>query len=102
MSFAFYNTLGREKQLFKPLQEGKVGFYRCGPTVYNYAHIGNLRAYSMDREKRFYLFCGGNLYFDISKFPSYGELALLRLDDLKAGARIEQDENKRNSGDFVL
>ncbi|MDR0463668.1 MAG: class I tRNA ligase family protein, partial [Treponema sp.] len=45
MSFTFYNTLGREKQLFKPLHENKTGFYGCGPTVYNYAHIGNLRAY---------------------------------------------------------
>jgi cysteinyl-tRNA synthetase len=193
MAFTFYNTLGRGKQLFKPLQEGKAGFYGCGPTVYNYAHIGNLRAYVLhdilvrslrragfdvnhvmnitdvghlsddaddgedkmvksaeergksvleiadfytkaffndtDRmnitrptvvckatehigemialiqriEKNgFTYFAGGNLYFDISKFPSYGELALLRLDDLKAGARIQQDENKRNSGDFVL
>ena len=199
MSFTFYNTLGREKQPFKPLQEEKngnkatVGFYGCGPTVYNYAHIGNIRAYvhhdilvrslrragfdvnhvmnitdvghlsddaddgddkmvksaeergksvleiadyytkaffnDTDRmnitrptvvckatehitemieliqriEKNgFTYFAGGNLYFDIAKFPSYGELALLRLDDLKAGARIEQDENKRNPGDFVL
>jgi cysteinyl-tRNA synthetase len=45
---------------------------------------------------------GGNLYFDISKFPRYGDLALLRLDELKAGARIGQDDNKRNQGDFVL
>jgi cysteinyl-tRNA synthetase len=45
MSFTFYNTLGREKQAFEPLQEKKAGFYGCGPTVYNYAHIGNLRAY---------------------------------------------------------
>jgi cysteinyl-tRNA synthetase len=45
---------------------------------------------------------GGNLYFDISKFPSYGELALLRLEEQKAGARTGQDENKRNPGDFVL
>ncbi|MDR1840258.1 MAG: cysteine--tRNA ligase, partial [Treponema sp.] len=45
MAFIFFNTLGREKQLFTPLQKGKVGFYGCGPTVYNYAHIGNLRAY---------------------------------------------------------
>jgi cysteinyl-tRNA synthetase len=193
MGFVFYNTLGREKQPFLPLQEGKVGFYGCGPTVYNFAHIGNLRAYvhhdilvrslrragfdvnhvmnitdvghlsddadegedkmvksaeergksvleiasfytkaffnDTDRmnitrptvickatehigemialiqriEKNgFTYFTGGNLYFDISKFPSYGELALLKLDDLKAGARIEQDENKRNAGDFVL
>jgi cysteinyl-tRNA synthetase len=45
---------------------------------------------------------GGNLYFDISRFPRYGELAMLRMDDLKAGARTEVDENKRNPGDFVL
>ncbi|MCL2243498.1 MAG: cysteine--tRNA ligase [Treponema sp.] len=198
MSFTFYNTLGREKQIFKPLKEGKVGFYGCGPTVYNYAHIGNLRAYVLhdilvrslrragyevnhvmnitdvghlsgdndegddkmvksaeergksvleiaefytraffndtDRmnitrptvvckatehisemiamivriEKNGFTYsAGGNLYFDISRFPSYGELALLRPDDLKSGAqtgyeRTGQDENKRNAGDFVL
>ena len=193
MAFTFYNTLGRSRQLFKPLQEGKVGFYGCGPTVYNYAHIGNLRAYVLhdilvrslrragydvnhvmnitdvghlsddadggddkmvksaeergksvleiadfytkaffndtDRmnitrpsvvckatehiadmislieriEKNgFTYFAGGNLYFDITRFPSYGELALLRLDDQKAGARTGHDKNKRNPHDFVL
>ncbi|MDR2729723.1 MAG: cysteine--tRNA ligase [Treponema sp.] len=193
MAFTLFNTLGRNRQEFKPLQNGKVGFYGCGPTVYNYAHIGNLRAYVLhdvltrslrrfgfdvnhvmnitdvghlsddsdsgedkmvksaeergksvletadfytkaffndtDRmnitrpavvcratehinemisliqriEKNgFTYFKGGNLYFDISRFPSYGELALLRLDDLKAGARVDQDENKRNPFDFVL
>ena len=40
-----YNTLGRKKQVFKPLKNKKVGFYACGPTVYWYAHIGNLRTY---------------------------------------------------------
>jgi len=198
MAFAFYNTLGREKQVFEPLQDKKTGFYGCGPTVYNYAHIGNLRAYvhhdvlvrslrragydvnyvmnitdvghlsddaddgddkmvksaeergksvleiadfytkaffnDTDRmnitrpsvvckatehiaemielikriEKNgFTYFAGGNLYFDISKFPSYGDLALLKLEDLTNGgqtefSRTETDENKRNSGDFVL
>jgi cysteinyl-tRNA synthetase len=45
---------------------------------------------------------GGNLYFDTSKFPSYGKLALLRPEDLKHGARVEVDKNKRNLTDFVL
>jgi cysteinyl-tRNA synthetase len=45
---------------------------------------------------------GGNLYFDITKFPHYGELARLKLDDLKAGARTEVDAQKRNPQDFVL
>ncbi len=45
MSFYLYNTLTREKDEFVPIKEGKVGMYTCGPTVYNYAHIGNLRTY---------------------------------------------------------
>jgi cysteinyl-tRNA synthetase len=188
-----YNTLGRTLQEFRPISPGRVGFYGCGPTVYNYAHIGNLRTYifedilvrtlrglgfevkhvmnvtdvghltgdddsgedkmvksAQERGKSvlevaaFYTeaffkdtgrlnilrptvvckatehvadmiglikkieangytyFAGGNLYFDVTKFPKYGELALLNLEDLKAGARIEIDENKRNPADFAL
>ncbi|MDR0734433.1 MAG: cysteine--tRNA ligase, partial [Elusimicrobiota bacterium] len=41
----FYNTLSRKKEEFSPLKQGEVGIYTCGPTVYNYAHIGNLRTY---------------------------------------------------------
>lgn len=40
-----YNTLTRRKEEFKPIETQKVGLYTCGPTVYNYAHIGNLRTY---------------------------------------------------------
>ncbi len=40
-----YNTLTRKKQLFKTVKKGIVGFYSCGPTVYDFAHIGNLRTY---------------------------------------------------------
>jgi len=45
LEIRLYNTLSRKKQTFKPIKKGKVGLYSCGPTVYNYAHIGNLRAY---------------------------------------------------------
>lgn len=41
----FYNTLTRKKEAFVPITEGQVRMYTCGPTVYNYAHIGNYRAY---------------------------------------------------------
>ncbi|MDR2663173.1 MAG: class I tRNA ligase family protein, partial [Treponema sp.] len=193
MPLRLYNTLGRTLEEFIPLVPGKAGFYGCGPTVYNYAHIGNLRAYvthdilvrtlrergyevthvmnitdvchlsgdndsgedkmvksAAERGKSvleiagFYtraffndtgrmniirpsVVCkatehiddmiglikrieangytytaGGNLYFDISRFDRYGDLALLRMEDLKAGARTDLDENKRNPGDFVL
>ncbi|MBQ4569725.1 MAG: cysteine--tRNA ligase [Ruminococcus sp.] len=43
-----YNTLGQKKQEFKTHTEGKVNMYTCGPTVYHYAHIGNLRTYIME------------------------------------------------------
>ncbi|MDR0389809.1 MAG: cysteine--tRNA ligase [Spirochaetaceae bacterium] len=193
MALTLFNTLGRRLEPFEPLKADRVGFYGCGPTVYNYAHIGNLRAYvvhdilvktltylgymvehvmnvtdvghlsgdddsgddkmvksAAERGKsvleiaEFYtraffddldrmnvarpqVVCkatehiadmialikriegagftyeaGGNLYFDISRFPHYGELALLRLDELKAGARTGVDKNKRNPQDFVL
>ena len=45
MDIHLYNTLTRSKELFHPLAEREVFMYHCGPTVYDYAHIGNLRAY---------------------------------------------------------
>ena len=47
MTLKFFNTLSRKKETFKPIHKGKVGIYTCGPTVYQYAHIGNMRAYVM-------------------------------------------------------
>jgi cysteinyl-tRNA synthetase len=40
-----YNTLTRKKEIFKPLKDKEVGLYTCGPTVYWFAHIGNLRTF---------------------------------------------------------
>lgn len=188
-----FNTMGRSIQHFEPISAGAVGFYGCGPTVYNFAHIGNLRTYIFEdilvrmferfgylvthvmnitdvghlsgdddtgedkmvksaRERgksvleiaQFYtdafftdtgrlnirrpsVVCratehiadmielikrieangytysaGGNLYFDVSKFERYGQLAGIHLDQLKAGARVEVDPNKRSPYDFVL
>lgn len=193
MQLKLFNTLGRKLEVFVPLEDKKVKLYACGPTVYNYAHIGNLRMYiNVDLIRRtlaylgyevihvmnitdvghlasdadegedriisaaqksgkspweiaaFYtdaffkdttalhilkptIICkatdhipdmielikriekngftyeaGGNIYFDITKFPSYGELAQLSLEDLKAGSRIDLDPYKKNPHDFVL
>lgn len=193
MGLRIYNTLGHKMEDFAPVNPKNIGFYGCGPTVYNYAHIGNLRAYifqdTLSRLLRFLGYpvthvmnitdighlsgdaddgedkmvktakergqsvleiadfytqaffkdterlnirrpdvvckatdhvldmielikrieanghtysAGGNLYYDIMTFPKYGELASLKLEELKAGARIEVDENKRNPHDFVL
>ncbi|MCK5044727.1 cysteine--tRNA ligase [Candidatus Parcubacteria bacterium] len=54
-----YNTLIRRIEPFKPLEDGKVGMYSCGPTVYNYVHLGNLRAYLfVDLLKRYLRYSG--------------------------------------------
>jgi cysteinyl-tRNA synthetase len=45
MALTFYNTLTRSKEAFVPLEEGKVGVYACGPTVYQLPHIGNYRTF---------------------------------------------------------
>ncbi|MDR0554996.1 MAG: cysteine--tRNA ligase [Treponema sp.] len=193
MALTLFNTLKREPQIFEPLTPGKVGFYGCGPTVYNNAHIGNLRAYVThdllvktlrrlgfevthvmnitdvghltgdddfgddkmvksagergksvlevanyyteaffkDTERLridrptvvcratehiadmielirrieaagFTYAAGGNLYYDVGKFPHYGELTLSRSGDSPVRSRTGQDENKRNPQDFVL
>ncbi len=53
MDIYFYNTLTKKKELFKPLDPKEIKIYSCGPTVYYYAHIGNLRAYLfMDNLRR--------------------------------------------------
>ena len=51
----FYNTMIRRKQEFKPINEGMVYLYTCGPTVYDFAHIGNLRAFLFEDVLRRYL-----------------------------------------------
>ncbi len=45
MDILLYNTLTKKKEKFKPINDGCIGIYSCGPTVYNYAHIGNMRTY---------------------------------------------------------
>ena len=45
MDISLYNTLTRKKEKFTPIKDGSVGIYACGPTVYKYAHIGNMRTY---------------------------------------------------------
>jgi len=55
VALQFYNTLTKTKQEFTPLQEGKVMMYNCGPTVYNYATIGNFRSFLLADVLRRYL-----------------------------------------------
>lgn len=59
MPLKIYNTLTRKKEIFKPMKKNRVGIYSCGPTVYWYQHVGNLRSYvSWDVLKRVLKFNG--------------------------------------------
>ena len=194
MEIKLYNTMTRTVETFEPLVPGEVSFYSCGPTVYHFAHIGNLRAYVMaDTLKRMFIANGYNvrhvmnitdvghltsdadtgedkmekgarregmsvwdvakfytdafmqdaadlniippmqytkatdfiaeqigmvrrleelgytyriegdgIYYDTSKFDDYGKLGGQALEDLKAGARVEFSDGKRNITDFAL
>ncbi len=192
-SLSLYNTLTRKKEEFKPINKNEVGLYTCGPTVYNYAHIGNLRTYlfedflkrvleyndfqvkhimnvtdvghltgDMDmgedklelgakregktaweiavnyeeafkndlellnieapdvyarvtdnipeqidlikilEDKGYAYKTSDGLYFDTSKVANYNKLSHLPLEELKEGARVEVNEEKKNFTDFAL
>jgi cysteinyl-tRNA synthetase len=180
-----FNTLSRRKDSFNPLEQSKVKMYTCGPTVYDYAHIGNFRAFLFeDLLKRWLKYRGfkvvhvmnltdvddktikgsqqkaeplckytdfyvkaffeditalniepadmypkatdhipemvtliktllakgfayrgedGSIYYAVSKFPDYGKLSHIKVGELKAGARVSQDEYaKEEAQDFAL
>ncbi len=71
MALRFYNSMTRSLEEFKPIREGEVGMYTCGPTVYDYAHIGNFRAYIFEDLLRRYL-----------KFRGYQVTQVMNLTDI--------------------
>ena len=59
MEFFIYNTMAKKKEVFKPIENGKVSLYTCGPTVYDFSHIGNFRTFIFeDLLKRWLLHLG--------------------------------------------
>ena len=69
-----YNSLTRSKDEFKPREEGKVTIYTCGPTVYHFAHIGNLRTYIMEDVLERYLRYAGNEVTRVMNITDVGHL----------------------------
>jgi cysteinyl-tRNA synthetase len=184
MALRFYNTMTRRKEEFKPINDGHVRMYTCGPTVYGYAHIGNLRTFIFEdllrrylrykgyrvtqvmnltdvddktikgsrargvslreytaeykdaffedidalgieraeiypeatahipemvglvkklKDKGFAYETDGSVYYKISRFADYGKLSRMKMDALKAGARVAADEyEKEQVSDFAL
>ena len=82
MAFRVYNTMSRTKEELAPLDGKHVRMYTCGPTVYNYAHIGNYRAYMFeDLLRRYIKFCG----FEVTQVQN-----LTDVDDKTIRSSIEQ------------
>ena len=92
MPLLLYNTLTRRKEEFIPLKSNSVGLYTCGPTVYNYAHIGNLRTYIFEDVLKRVLAYNGLDVRHVMNITDVGHLTGDRdmgEDKLEAGARRE-------------
>ena len=90
MVIKFFNTLARRKEEFIPLEPGKAGLYTCGPTVYDYAHIGNLRTYVFEDVLRRVLEYNGYQVKQVMNITDVGHLesdADTGEDKMEKGAR---------------
>lgn len=77
-----YNTLSKQKEEFESLNPGKVGMYTCGPTVYGYVHIGNIRAYILSDTIRRYLEYIG---YEVRLIKNITDVGHLTDDDIAQG-----------------
>jgi cysteinyl-tRNA synthetase len=88
----FYNTLTKQKEVFEPLFPGKVGMYACGPTVYDYIHIGNLRAYVLSDTIRRVL---EHVGYEVRLIRNITDVGHLTDDDIAQGDTGEDKMEKK-------
>lgn len=82
MTIKLYNTLTRQKEIFTPLEENKVKMYVCGPTVYNYIHIGNARpAIVFDTVRRYLEYRGYDVQY-VSNFTDVDDKLIKAANEL--------------------
>ncbi|WEG12692.1 cysteine--tRNA ligase [Pullulanibacillus sp. KACC 23026] len=94
MTLKVFNTLTRKKETFVPIEPGKVKMYVCGPTVYNYIHIGNARpAIVFDTVRRYLQFLGFDVEF-VSNFTD--------VDDKLIKASMERGESVLDIADRFI
>jgi cysteinyl-tRNA synthetase len=92
MKLYLFNTLTRQKEEFTPIRPGEVGLYTCGPTVYNFAHIGNLRTYIFEDILKRVLAFNGYTVRHVMNITDVGHLTGDRdmgEDKMETGARRE-------------
>jgi cysteinyl-tRNA synthetase len=92
MTLYLYNTLTRQKEEFVPIRRGEAGLYTCGPTVYNFAHIGNLRTYLFEDVLKRVLAYNGYRVIHVMNITDVGHLTGDRdmgEDKMEKGARRE-------------
>ena len=93
MILNLFNTLGRKLEVFKPLKDKQVGLYSCGPTIYWYMHIGNLRSYIFsDVLKRTLLYDG----FEVKHVMNYTDVGHLTSDADEGDDKIEVAAEKEH------
>ena len=90
MVLRFYNTLSKKKEAFRPLKKGRVSMYNCGPTVYDYAHIGNFRSYMFADLLRRYLEWKGFRVKQIMNITDVGHMTFDEVADSAGEDKIEK------------
>ena len=94
MDIKFYNSLSNSVELFKPLHEGEVSMYVCGPTVYNYPHIGNMRPVVVfDTLRRFLTYIGYKVTY-VSNFTD--------VDDKIIKAALAESKSEKELTEFYI
>lgn len=87
MTLRLHNTLSDSFEEFKPIEDGKVGMYHCGPTVYNYIHIGNLRSFLL-----------GDVLRRTLEYLNFEVKQVVNITDVGIGGNNDEGEDKILSG----
>jgi cysteinyl-tRNA synthetase len=98
LTLIFHNTMTRRKEEFLPLQEGEVRMYTCGPTVYDYAHIGNFRSYIFEDLLRRYLKYRGYRVSQVMNITDVDDKTIR--DSRKAGISLAEHTDKYTKAFF--
>jgi len=102
MVLRFYNTLTRRKEVFEPLEKGVVRMYNCGPTVYNFAHIGNFRAYMLADLLRRYLEYKGYKVMQVMNITDVGHMTVDEVADARGEDKIEKKAKEEGKNPWEI